>query len=112
MIEKTILDYIKKKIDVPVYMEVPKTPPKRFIVIEKTGGSGENFIYTSTFAVQSYAESKYQAAALNDKVKGIMLDEEADIPDVSAVDYGGDYDYTDNTTKQYRYQLVLIITHY
>lgn len=112
MIEKILLDYLNEKADVPVYMEEPKDHPKRYAILEKTTGSEENFIFTSTFALQSYAESKYQAATLNDRLKKIMLDKEADIPDVSSVSYGGDYDYTDNTKKQYRYQMVLIVTHY
>lgn len=113
MIEETILKYLNDKADVPVYMEEPKSHPKRFAVLEKTGGGGgENFIFTSTFALQSYAESKYQAAFLNKKLKQIMLDRAADIPGVSRISYGGDYGYTDPQTKQYRYQMVLIVTHY
>lgn len=35
MIEKTVLDYLNRKLDVPVYMEVPEKPEKEYVVIEK-----------------------------------------------------------------------------
>lgn len=112
MIEKNLLDYLNEMSDVPVYMEKPKNHPKRYAILEKTASSEENFVFTSTFALQSYAESLYQAALLNDRLKTIMLNKEADIPDVSSVSLSGDYNFTDNSTKEYRYQMVLIIVHF
>ena len=37
MIEKTVLDYLNRKLDVPVYMEVPEKPEKEYVVIRKNG---------------------------------------------------------------------------
>ena len=66
MIEKTILDYLTTELDVSCYMEVPKTAPSSFVVIEKTGSNHKNRIFTATVAIQSYAESLYNAAELDD----------------------------------------------
>ena len=44
MIEKTVLNYLNRKLDVPVYMEVPEKPEKEYVVIEKTGSGAENHI--------------------------------------------------------------------
>ncbi len=141
MIEKTILDYLNGQIyqkvslptadaaefvlaesilgdvdgyeliPVPVYMEVPETPPDVFVTIEKTGSGRENHINSATFAVQSYAETKFKAAELNDQVK-TLLDDLITLPEVTASRLNSDYDFTDNTSKRYRYQAVYDIYHY
>lgn len=111
MIEKIILDYLGTKLDVPVYMERQKTEPKKFVIIEKTGSSRTNMIDSSTVAIQSYATTLYQAAALNEAVKDAMEDivEEDAIVKVSL---NSDYNYTDTTEKIYRYQAVFDLVHY
>ena len=53
MIEKMVLDYLKSKMDVPVVLEIPPAPPEKFVLIQKTGSSVENFLYSSTLALQS-----------------------------------------------------------
>ena len=111
MIEITVLDYLSQKLDVPVYMEVPEKPPKRYVLVEKTGGSSAGHICDSTLAIQSIAESLYQASLLNEQVKEKML-HIADETDVCKCDLNNDYNFTDTTTKKYRYQAVYDLTHY
>ena len=111
MIEVTVYNYLKNALSVPVYTELPKEKPQRFVVLDKIGSSKENHLSSSTIAFQSYAESKYQAALLNEQVKEavenmIVLDE------VSKVELNSDYNFTDTTTKEYRYQAVYEIYHY
>lgn len=111
MIEKIILDYLREAIDVKVCMERPPKPPKRYVLIEKTGSSESNDIYMATIAIQSYAESMYAAAALNEAVKEAM--HEADtLDDITDVNLNSDYNFTNTATKEYRYQAVFDITHY
>lgn len=105
MIEKIILDYLNKVLDVPVYMERPAQKPDRYVLIEKTGGSEKSHIQTATLALQSYAESLYQAAVLNELLKGAMM-ESITLPQVSRAKLNSDYNYTDTTKKEYRYQAV------
>lgn len=112
MIEKVILDYLTEKLDVSVYLEVPERAPERYVIIEKTGSSYEgNYIFSATIAVQSIAGSLYEAAVLNEQAKAAML-EASGLPDVCRADLNSDYNFTDTTTKKYRYQAVFDLVHY
>lgn len=112
MIEKIIFDYLKATLSVPIYMEVPaKNIPKKFVTIEKTGGGKDNHIGSAILAIQSYAGSLLLSAQLNEVVKdamenAIVLDE------IAKVQLNSDYNFTDTTTKQYRYQAVFELKFY
>ena len=113
MIETVLRDYLVTQLTkVPVYAEVPVNPPDTFVIIEKTGSSHNNMIETATCAVQSYASSLYNAAALNQTIKAAILAAPDTVPQISAVRLNSDYNYTDTDTKHYRYQAVFEITHY
>ena len=105
MIEKTIIDYLNDNLVVPAYMEMPEDKPERFVLLEKTGSSVENLIYSATFAIQSYAESLYEAAVLNEEVKKAM-DNIIALDSVLSSKLNSDYNFTDTETKEYRYQAV------
>lgn len=111
MIEKVILDYLNETLNVPVEMEVPKNPPARYVVMEKTGSRRENLITSSTFLFRSYAPTLYKAAALNEDVKA-ALDNAIVLDDISRAKLNSDYNYTDTAKKLYRYQCVYDFTHY
>lgn len=80
------------------------------MLIEKTGSSVSNYIYNSTFAVQSYAESYFQAASLNEVVINFMMNI-IELGDIASCRLNSDYNFTDSETKRYRYQAVFDITH-
>lgn len=110
MIEVKIVDYLEKKLNVPTSLEVPENETK-YIVVEKTGGSKSNYISNATIAVQSIAPSLEGAILLNDEVKKAMEDiVELDL--ISSCKLNTDYNFTDTTTKRYRYQAVFDIVHY
>ena len=44
MIEKIVLDYLNQTLKVSVFMEKPAKPPEDYVLLEKTGGSSENYI--------------------------------------------------------------------
>lgn len=111
MIEKIVLDYLNDCLSVPCYMEMPRNASGRFCVIEKTGSSVENHIYTATIAIQSYAPSMYLAAELNNDVKG-MMDLLDYLPEVARCELNSDYNFTDTGMRMYRYQAVFDIVHY
>lgn len=111
MIEKVVLDYLSGALSVPVLLEVPENQPETFIVVEKTGSSRENRVNRSTLAVQSYAATLYNAAALNELVKHAM-DGLSGLPQVGSARLNSDYNFTDAGSKQYRYQAVYDLTHY
>lgn len=110
MIEKIVLDYLKNKLEVDCYMEVPKNK-STFILIEKTGSSQNDRIFDATIAIQSYDTSMLKAAKLNEKVKEAMLDI-SDLNEICRCRLNSDYNYTDTETKKYRYQAVFDIVHY
>lgn len=110
MIEEIVLAYLSSRLDVMVRMEKTDNAD-RYVLIEKTGSDNNNFIYSATLAIQSYANSLYEAALLNEQVKKIM----SELPlldKVTRCELNTDYNYTDPSTKQYRYQAVFNITHY
>ena len=112
MIEKIVLDYLNKELEVPAYMEEPEDlQAEQYVLIEKTGSSQANHLYTATLAIQSYAGTLYKAAQLNEQVNtamdGITREKE-----VTRSELNSDYNYTDTARKQYRYQAVYDLTHY
>lgn len=111
MIEQSILDFLTSKLSVPVYMEVPEDMDEEFVVIEKTGGGQTDKINSATFAIQSWATSLLDAAALNKDVLEAMEDA-VTLDIVGACSLNSDYNFTDTDTKRYRYQAVYNIIHY
>lgn len=110
MIEKIILDYILEQ-NLTAYMEQPKVKPDSYYLIEKTAGGQTDKINTSTIVIQSYADTLYNAALMNEAIKVVMADT-IELDEISRVELNSDYNYTDPTTKQYRYQAVFVVTHY
>ena len=117
MIEKIVLDYLNTALDVPVYMQSPESypnptaTPTEYVRIEKTGSSRQNYIFTATLAIQSYASTLYKAAELNEKVKEAMQNI-ITLDEVVSEDLNSDYNFTDETKKQPRYQAVFNLVHY
>lgn len=110
MIEKVILDYLGSTLTVPVYPENPDKVPVRYVLIEKTGGSKENFVHSDTFAIQSYAESLFEACNLNEEVKKAM-DNIIVLDSIGKAKLNTDYNFTDTAKKKYRYQAVYDLTY-
>lgn len=112
MIEKILLDHLNEKLTPPVYMERPVDPPEKFVLLERTGGSTSNHITgEGTFAIQSYAPSLYQAAELNEAVLKVV----PEFPTHKEINFArvdGYYNFTDSTTKDYRYQAVVHVGYY
>lgn len=111
MIEIVINQFLNTHLTVPAFLETQEDMPERYVLLEKTSGSKRNHLSSSTFAFQSYAESLYEAAKLNEELKEvvenmIILDE------VSMIKLNSDYNYTDTQSKKYRYQAVFDINHY
>jgi len=111
MIEQVMIDYLENELDgVPVFAEVPEEHYEKMVIVDKTGSSLSNRVYSVTVAVQSYAESLLQAAALNEIVKSAVLRMTA-LDVISSVRLNSDYNYTDTQSKRYRYQAVFVITY-
>ena len=111
MIEITIRKYLADTLNIPVYMERPSDAPSTYCLLEKTGSSEHNRILSSTFAVQSYAPSLLGAAQLNESVK-VAMDSIDTLDEIGSCTLNSDYNYTNASTKEYRYQAVFDLTHY
>lgn len=110
MIEEIIINYLTNKLGVLVSAEKPEMPFNRAVFVERTGGRGK-FIKETTIALQSYGASMYEAAKLNDEVIDAMQDL-VEVEEVISAELNQNYNFTDLTTKQYRYQCVFDIVHY
>lgn len=111
MIEPTVIEYLIDELGVPVSGGVPADPPDTFVTVEKTGGRRVNRISASTLAIQSWAPSIAEAAALNDRVKAAM-ETIVRLDSVSSCELDTDYNYTDTTRNRCRYQAVFDVVHY
>lgn len=109
-IEEIICNYITEKLEVTALPEKPSRPFHRKVFVERTGGGGR-FVKESVLAVQSYGDSMYEAATLNDQVIEQMF-EAVELDPIINVTLNSNYNFTDETTKEYRYQAVFDITHY
>jgi hypothetical protein len=121
LIEKAVRDYLTEQIEEPVFLEEPETyrnpaePNKKrcsFVVIDKTGSLiVQHMLKRATIAVQSYADTKYEASVLNELVKAIMLNMIVE-NDICKVELISDYPFSKTETRQPRYQAVFEITYY
>lgn len=110
MIEIIICNYLTEKLGCPVLAEKPQRPYNNIVFVERTGGRGK-FIKETTVALQSYAATLYEAAELNERVIAAMLDI-IELDTVVDVSLNQNYNFTDTSTKEYRYQAVFDIKHY
>lgn len=111
MIVKDLLDYLNSNaVGLDAYVEQPENL-SGYVIIDQTGSSRRDHIITTTLAIQSYGDSLYNAMTLNEEVKAAM-EGFAELDNVARVELETDYNFTDTTTKQYRWQAVYQITHY
>ncbi|MDU5466391.1 MAG: hypothetical protein E6084_00795 [Peptoniphilus harei] len=110
MIELVIRNHLEKILKVPVYLEKEDNMPDSYVIFEKTSGGQKNQINSASFAFQSYAKSMYEAAMLNEELKAAVLKLQWS-KEVGGVRLNSDYNFTDVTTKKYRYQAVFDITY-
>ncbi|RDW21040.1 hypothetical protein CWR48_04300 [Oceanobacillus arenosus] len=111
MIELIILNHLNDKISEPVSLEKPSAQTGSYVVFEKTSSSKNNHLPSATFAFQSYADSLYNAAILNEEVK-TAVESLIELDEIRGLTLNSDYNFTDTTTKEYRYQAVYDIRYY
>lgn len=111
MIELIILSHLKDKITETVSLEKPSPQVGSYVVFEKTSSSKNNHLPSATFAFQSYGKSLYDAAELNERVK-IAVESLIELNEIRGLTLNSDYNFTDTSTKEYRYQAVYDIRYY
>lgn len=111
MIEEVIRNHLSTVLSAPVYLQKPDSASGSYVFFEKTGSGNSNKLGSSTFAFQSYAPSLYETAQLNELVKA-AVESLIGLNEISKIKLNSDYNFTDTTTKKYRYQSVFDIYHY
>lgn len=111
MIEIVIKKFLDENLKVPSFFEHTKNMPESFVIIEKTGSGGSDYVHSATFAFQSYAPSLQKAAELNEIVKK-TVEQLVTVNEVSGVHHNSDYNFTDTETQKYRYQSVYDINYF
>lgn len=106
MVESEIIKLLNSK-GIKSYMERPKDAPDEYVIVEKTGTASKDWVTTSTIAIKSHATSLLKAAQLNEKIKKIMV--YASVRGLSSIRLINDYNFTNISTKEYRYQAVFSV---
>ncbi len=94
-------------------MKDPEHAPKEFITEERTGVGQRGYqMRTATVAVRAYGESLYKAALLNEKILNAMREIQYQEDSICTCELNSSYNYTDPTTKRYRYQSVFDLVYF
>lgn len=104
IIDEIVIEYLSKVLDEPVFKEKPKNI-KRYVLVQRSGRNEKDKLYNASFIFQSYAESLFEAASLNERVIKAM-ENMVTLSIVSASKHIDDYEYTNTQTKEYRYQAI------
>ena len=110
-IEKKVREYLKSKLNIPVYLEEPEAKVTKYAIVEKVGSSVENLIYRAMINVTCYDSTLSLTAALNDDIVSYMEqmpDEELEVYDCFL---NSEYNATETSTHRYRYESLFDITY-
>ena len=105
IIEVYLIEYLTNELGIPIYGQEEDAEGGSYVVIEKLGSYVENFTRHATIALKSYGTTLLESAELNERVKDAM-DSIIKNPEISCSKLNSDYNFTDTTTKKYRYQAV------
>ena len=112
MIEVKMRKYLEDSLTkVPVYMEYPKNPTKKFIVLQLADAGRVNYIDAATFFVTVYADSLYSTAELKEQVKDILFNA-ISLPSISSATMGQERAGTDSANHVYKYDLTFNFYYY
>ena len=103
LIEKLVLEYLQRKLDMPeVYVQLPDTIPDKFVIFSIVGRGKANQIDAVTMEFESYGASKFDAAELDESVRAAMemIGDEEDV----SCRFGGGNDNPDTVLKKHRYR--------
>ena len=110
MIEEIILNRLNAElVGIPAFADMPETMPDEFVYFEKTGSGRLDLLDSAVIILKSYAGSLCRAAQINELVKSVM-DALPRTDPVFSARLNSDYNFTDTTTKRYRYQAIYDIT--
>ena len=111
MIERALRNYLEGKLTHRITFEAQKNPPEKYYILERTGGSKRNHVYSSMFAIQSYAGKLSEAMEMSHEAVEAMLGA-VELDAVCSIELNSEYNFTDTAKKKYRYQAVFDVVHY
>lgn len=111
MIEEILIEYISRKLQIPVYFENPEEPPETYVVLEKNSDSRENLIDRARFFAFCYAPSKVEACCLSNELVNIMFDI-VELKEVCKASLENEFDDSDTNRKEYRYRSEYDLVYY
>lgn len=117
MIETKVVSYLNQKyaaheLSARAYGYKPEdNVPESYVLIERTSGSERDHISSAIVAIQSIAPTLLQAMQLNEEVKACMKTMTED-PNISRSRLNTDYNFTNPTRKEYRYQAVFELVYF
>lgn len=85
--------------------------PECYVLLEKLSAKEREGIGKASFAMQSVSGSLYAAAQLSGMVRAAMA-QAVVLPEISRASLANEYNFTDPTTRTYRYQAVFELTYY
>lgn len=105
MILELVKKYLEENMNIPVHMEIPADPPKKYLTIQKLDGGKTNQVKAITLSIEAYDESKYKASMLSDKVEE-QMESLGESDKVFSCKLGGGGDDTDSISKKYRFETI------
>ena len=111
MVEALLVDWVNENAIITgegfeAFMDVPGERPERFITVERVGGSEGLITGTPLFAVQVWAEYRFEAAEAADllarELRKLVL-----LPWVGRVGVDSVVNFPDPDSRQARYQITL-----
>jgi len=106
LIEIVILNYLKERLQMQeIYPEMPDKLPNRFITFDIIDRDKQDYINVVTIEFKSYAESQYQAAVLDERLRE-AIEDMTEVDEIGSVKIGGGDNGKDTTHKRYRYRCI------
>lgn len=104
--EQFFIDFLNGNLNgVQAYGDEPQPAPERFVTVEQVGGGEDNLITRADIAVQSWAQTRAEAAELNQTVIATMK-RSVEESEISKCHLDTTYNFTDATKKRPRYQAI------
>lgn len=112
MIEATIKRELESRLNVKVFLEIPDTPPKSFIVFQSSGESKTNKLPMATFQFDSYAETNQKATELDDLLIEALERVAETCDEIRGIEQTSGSMRNNTITKKYRHSTIFDIWYY
>lgn len=113
MIEITLRNYIKDELlNIPVYMEQPKSLPDEYIILRLMDSGRINHIDAATFSIIVRSTNFIETAQLKDEVKKVLFDAPSIVDCITSASLGGELANTDSANHVYQYELIFNFYYY